>query len=72
MEVLGIDIGGPGIKGAPVDVDTGVLTKERIKVLTPKPNIVLSTTQKCSFYLWLPNRAKYGRMSRFRTSTVRR
>ena len=37
MDILGIDIGGSGIKGAPVDVTTGTLTKERFKVLTPHP-----------------------------------
>ncbi|HTN81647.1 MAG TPA: ROK family protein [Acidimicrobiales bacterium] len=34
---LGIDIGGTGIKGAPVDLDTGDLTTERFRLLTPKP-----------------------------------
>ena len=38
MEVLGIDIGGSGIKGAPVDVLNGVLTQERFRVLTPEPS----------------------------------
>ncbi|HEV3067995.1 MAG TPA: ROK family protein [Streptosporangiaceae bacterium] len=37
MEVLGIDIGGSGIKAAPVDVTKGTMTRERIKVLTPQP-----------------------------------
>ena len=37
MDVLGIDIGGSGIKAAPVDVTTGKLTAERIKVPTPRP-----------------------------------
>jgi polyphosphate glucokinase len=37
VEVLGIDIGGSGIKAAPVDVTNGTLTRERIKVLTPQP-----------------------------------
>jgi polyphosphate glucokinase len=37
VEVLGIDIGGSGIKAAPVDVVKGTLTRERIKVLTPQP-----------------------------------
>ena len=37
MEVLGIDIGGSGIKGAPVDIDTGALTADRFKILTPEP-----------------------------------
>ena len=35
MKVLGIDIGGSGLKAAPVDVRTGVLTAERFKVETP-------------------------------------
>ena len=38
MEVLGIDIGGSGIKGAPVDVARGVLVGERLRVLTPQPS----------------------------------
>ncbi|MFE0148230.1 polyphosphate--glucose phosphotransferase [Nonomuraea sp. NPDC059007] len=37
MEVLGIDIGGSGIKGAPVDVTAGRLTKERLRIPTPQP-----------------------------------
>jgi polyphosphate glucokinase len=37
VEVLGVDIGGSGIKAAPVDVTAGVLTRERIKVATPQP-----------------------------------
>lgn len=39
MEVLGIDIGGSGIKGATVDVDTGELTRQRHKILTPQPSL---------------------------------
>ena len=35
--LLGIDIGGTGIKGAPVDLDKGELTTERFRLLTPKP-----------------------------------
>lgn len=37
MEVLGIDIGGSGVKAAPVDVTTGALTRERLKLATPRP-----------------------------------
>jgi len=37
VDVLGIDIGGSGIKAAPVDVTKGTLTRERVKVLTPQP-----------------------------------
>lgn len=35
MEVLGIDIGGSGIKGALVDVSTGELTTKRHRIPTP-------------------------------------
>jgi len=35
--VLGIDIGGSGVKGAPVDTTTGQLTAERIRIDTPQP-----------------------------------
>jgi len=37
MTVLGIDIGGTGIKGAPVNTKTGELVAERFRILTPKP-----------------------------------
>lgn len=33
---IGIDIGGTGIKGALVDIDTGELVSERLKVATPR------------------------------------
>ena len=36
MQVLGIDVGGSGIKGAPVDTDTGQLLAERVRIKTPK------------------------------------
>ena len=37
MNILGIDIGGTGIKGAPVNTETGELLAERFRILTPKP-----------------------------------
>jgi polyphosphate glucokinase len=37
MSVLGIDVGGSGIKGAPVDLAAGRLALERHKILTPRP-----------------------------------
>jgi len=37
VEILGIDIGGTGIKGAPVDTLTGELLGERLRLLTPSP-----------------------------------
>ncbi|MDY7039977.1 MAG: ROK family protein [Chloroflexota bacterium] len=36
--VMGIDIGGSGIKGAPVNVKKGVLAAERYRVPTPQPS----------------------------------
>ncbi|CAN5709395.1 ROK family protein [soil metagenome] len=37
MNVFGIDIGGSGIKGAPVDTESGELVEERVRIKTPKP-----------------------------------
>ncbi|MDO4791319.1 MAG: ROK family protein [Buchananella hordeovulneris] len=38
MIAFGIDIGGSGIKGAPVDLETGEFTAERVRIETPKPS----------------------------------
>ena len=37
MELLGIDIGGSGIKGAIVNVREGQFTTERHRIETPQP-----------------------------------
>jgi polyphosphate glucokinase len=37
MDALGIDVGGSGIKGAPVDMTTGKLRTERFRIPTPQP-----------------------------------
>ncbi len=37
MEILGIDVGGSGIKGAPVDTETGSLLAPRYRIPTPQP-----------------------------------
>lgn len=37
MEILGVDIGGSGIKGAVVDTKTGELKTERLRLKTPQP-----------------------------------
>jgi polyphosphate glucokinase len=34
---FGVDVGGSGIKGAPVDLDRGVLAQERVRIATPQP-----------------------------------
>lgn len=36
MQRLGIDIGGSGIKGAPVDLDAGTFAQERLRIPTPE------------------------------------
>src|SRR4051812_5160205 len=44
---VGVDIGGTGVKAAPVDVDTGELLQARLRVLTPQPatpQAVITTT----------------------------
>ncbi|MBL8164423.1 MAG: ROK family protein [Anaerolineae bacterium] len=38
MQILGIDIGGSGIKGAPVDTITGTMLTERHRIPTPQPS----------------------------------
>ena len=35
---FGVDVGGSGIKAAIVDVDTGELVSERLRVPTPVPS----------------------------------
>lgn len=37
MEVLGIDVGATGIKGNIVDLESGTLLKDKIKIKTPSP-----------------------------------
>tara|TARA_B100000809_G_scaffold118758_1_gene117067 strand:- start:34252 stop:34986 length:735 start_codon:yes stop_codon:yes gene_type:complete len=56
MEVLGIDIGGTGIKGAIVNVETGELISERHRIPTPigaKPNDVANeVAQMVAHFDW--------------------
>lgn len=35
---FGVDVGGSGIKGCPVDVERGVLAEERMRIPTPHPS----------------------------------
>ncbi|NLT28945.1 MAG: ROK family protein [Propionibacterium sp.] len=45
--VLGIDIGGSGIKGAPVNLETGETTAERLKIATPEKSTPKSVIKVC-------------------------
>lgn len=56
MEYLGIDIGGTGIKGAPVDVVTGALLAERYRLPTPDAampeDVAASVAELTRFFDW--------------------
>jgi len=45
MEILGIDVGGSGIKGAIVETSTGQLLTERHRIPTPKPATPVQVSQ---------------------------
>lgn len=56
MMVLGIDVGGSGVKGAPVDLRDGRLAAERHRIPTPssgKPSDIIDTiAQVVEFHDW--------------------
>jgi polyphosphate glucokinase len=56
VQVLGIDVGGSGIKGAPVNVETGELLAERFRLPTPekgKPDdVAMTIAQISNHYNW--------------------
>ena len=60
MNVLGVDVGGSGIKGAPVDLAAGRLEVERHKILTPlpaTPEAVAATVAALAAEFGVPGRA---------------
>ena len=56
MEVLGVDIGGSGIKGAPVDVNKGEFARDRLRFPTPEPSTPAAvadvTAEIASHFQW--------------------
>ncbi len=49
MHILGIDVGGSGIKGALVDIETGQFASDRLRIDTPQPatpTAVIQTIQQ--------------------------
>ena len=56
MQVLGIDIGGSGIKGALVDLDNGEFASERIRIETPPTFEIDAVTETIAS---LVNKFKY-------------
>lgn len=45
MQIMGIDIGGSGIKGAPVDLEQGDLAQARHRIATPQPSTPLAVAK---------------------------
>ena len=45
MHALGIDIGGTGMKAAPVDLDTGTFLADRVKIATPRPAVPFAVAE---------------------------
>ncbi|HEY5552977.1 MAG TPA: ROK family protein [Opitutaceae bacterium] len=73
MKALGIDIGGSGIKGAPVDTATGELLAERLRIETPAPStpaaVLEAARQMVAHFKWkgpvgvgFPGVVKHGRI----------
>jgi len=56
MQILGIDVGGSGIKGAPADTETGEMLAERLRIKTPKgaePKPMAETVKQIAeFFQW--------------------
>ncbi len=56
MEILGIDVGGTGIKAALVDITTGKLTTERHRIPTPNPatpeNVANTIKELVTIFNW--------------------
>jgi len=55
-EVLGIDFGGSGIKGAPVDTKRGKLLEKRLRIETPSParpeDVTKVITEIVDYFKW--------------------
>ena len=55
-QVLGIDIGGSGVKGAPVDTSGGELLAERYRLPTPQPStpkaVAKTVAEVCAHFSW--------------------
>jgi len=49
MRAMGVDIGGSGIKGAPVSLETGALETNRFRVPTPNPATPESVSKTAAY-----------------------
>ncbi len=64
MKMLGIDVGGSGIKGAVVDTETGKLLTPRYRVPTPQPSksraVAEAVATVVEHFAWKPQPVGYG------------
>ena len=71
MTILGIDVGGSGIKGAPIDISTGQLVEPRWRLDTPSgarpSDVAMAVSQLADHFSWsgpigltIPGRVKNG------------
>ena len=52
-QAFGVDIGGSGIKAAPVNLEKGEFAQPRLKILTPEhstPKAVFSRTDEAAYF----------------------
>ena len=56
--ILGIDIGGSGIKGSPVNIKRGVLKGERYRIPTPQPSTLFHRKPYLARSLFQQKRAR--------------
>ena len=62
-QAFGIDIGGSGIKGAPVDLNIGDFAEPRLKILTPEestPEAVGAITKQMLEHFEVPEDVPVG------------
>jgi polyphosphate glucokinase len=56
MKAMGIDVGGSGVKGAPVDLTTGQLIGDRHRIRTPSPStpesVIKTIVDVVRFHTW--------------------
>jgi len=73
VETLGIDIGGSGVKGALVELDTGELAADRMRIPTPQPatpeNVLQAVVKIVEHFAWdgpigcgFPGVVRHGRV----------
>jgi len=74
VSFLGIDIGGTGIKGAPVCLETGKLETDRFRLATPRPATpkdVIKTAAEIVRHFDLPGPVGFGFPAVIKNGTVR-